>query len=440
MSALYSCLKGKNDPIMTASTADRVQNLEAEEAHEECAATGKKKSKFKTFKKFFVKKKDRRKELPVPSSENILKPSQSSGDVCVSGASSNVLHPENDPRAKGYMGNKALSHDSVFMAESENTTKEHSSCENIPGRVKALQMQLQQNIRVGSSPQIITRKKIEDTGALSEDDGLPRSPPEISTLHEILSHSSDKPSKAAQRRSSLSLGGTDSEDEQVSSRPHSLLHCNIRSHPTTPATFLLPKDFSSPASPLGCLDNSAAKHRIAVKPKKQKGPAVKRKLIAGEESKVAQQDQCEDTQQDQCEDTPQDQCHEAPQDQCDDTQQDQYEDTQQDQYEDTQQDQYEDTQQDQYEDTQQDQYEDTQQDQYEDTLIDQYEDTPQDQSKGAHEDQYEGTWNDQCGDTQEDQPEGAQKGQPLETHMTHSLKPADEMEVTNRENTRNEGI
>jgi len=51
---------------------------------------------------------------------------------------------------------------------------------------------LQQNIRFGSPPLVITGKKLEDAGAVSEDDGLPRSPPEISTLHEVLTDSASK--------------------------------------------------------------------------------------------------------------------------------------------------------------------------------------------------------------------------------------------------------
>lgn len=33
----------------------------------------------------------------------------------------------------------------------------------------------------------------------------------------------------------------------------------------------LPIDFTIPASPLGCLDTSAARHRIAINPRRQKG-------------------------------------------------------------------------------------------------------------------------------------------------------------------------
>ncbi|XP_030304854.1 acrosomal protein KIAA1210 homolog [Calypte anna] len=240
---------------------------------EEC--TGKKKSKFQTFKNFFAKKK--RKEPPPPRGESNLKPSQSSSDVSISVLDTTALHSQKEVGPKGSMGNKALSHDSVFIFESAagNLAGNMLPQENIPGRVKTLQLQLQQNIRLGSPPLLITGKKLEDAGAVSEDDGLPRSPPEISTLHEVLTDSPSKSSNPVQRHSSLSLGGTDSEDEQIPSGASSRLIS-----PASPATLaapssrgssFLPIDFTIPASPLGCLDTSAARHRIAVNPRKQKG-------------------------------------------------------------------------------------------------------------------------------------------------------------------------
>ncbi|XP_063288016.1 acrosomal protein KIAA1210 homolog isoform X2 [Pelobates fuscus] len=265
---------------MAANSAEGPQTSETEEAHEE--NTGKKKSKFQAFKKFFVKKK--RKEYPTPSRETNLKPSQSSSDVSVSAVSTTALPAAQEPGPKSNMGNKALSHDSVFQSETENIAKDKSSQENIPGKVKSLQLQLEQNIRIGSSPRGIVPKNIEDSGALSEDDGLPRSPPEINSLHEILAESSAKSSSCTQRRSSLSLGGTDSEEEQVSSCPRSPLS-SVLSCPTSPSSRLHLLDFTEPASSLICLDNSAAKHRIAVKPKNQRGPTVKLKQTASVQPK-----------------------------------------------------------------------------------------------------------------------------------------------------------
>ncbi|XP_067160325.1 acrosomal protein KIAA1210 homolog isoform X4 [Apteryx mantelli] len=277
MAGFYSCLKSKNDHIMATGPTDVIQSPETGETAEEC--TRRKKSKFQTFKNFFAKKK--RKEPPAPRGESNLKPSQSSSDVSISVLNTTALHSPKEAGPKGSMGNKALSHDSVFIFESSpgSVAGDTSSQENVPGRVKTLQLQLQQNIRLGSPPLVITGRKLEDAGAVSEDDGLPRSPPDISSLHEVLTDSPSKSSNLVQRHSSLSLGGTDSEDEQItsgdSSRPISPSSSAALGAPGSRGRSFLPVDFTVPASPLGCLDTSAARHRIAINPRKQKGFANK---------------------------------------------------------------------------------------------------------------------------------------------------------------------
>ncbi|XP_040470720.1 acrosomal protein KIAA1210 homolog isoform X3 [Falco naumanni] len=266
-------LKRESDYNMATGPTEVTQSPETGETAEEC--TGKKKSKFQTFKNFFAKKK--RKDPPPPRGESNLKPCQSSSDVSISVLDTTALHSPKEAGPKGSMGNKALSHDSVFIFESApgNVAGDMLSQENIPGRVKALQLQLQPNIRLGSPPLVIIGKKLEDAGAVSEDDGLPRSPPEISTLHEVLTDSPSKSSNPVQRHSSLSLGGTDSEDEQIpsgaSSRPISPSSSATLGAPSSRGSSCLPVDFTIPASPLGCLDTSAARHRIAINPRKQKG-------------------------------------------------------------------------------------------------------------------------------------------------------------------------
>ncbi|XP_062440877.1 acrosomal protein KIAA1210 homolog isoform X2 [Rhea pennata] len=255
MAGFYSCLKSKNDHIMATAPADVVQLPETGDTAEEC--TGRKKSKFQTFKNFFAKKK--RKEPPAPRGESNLKPSQSSSDVSISVLDSTVLHSPKEAGLKGSMGHKALSHDSVFIFESSpgSVSADTSSQENIPGRVKTLQLQLQQNIRLGSPPLVITGRKMEDAGAVSEDDGLPRSPPDISSLHEVLTDSARK----------ITSGD--------SSRPISPSSSAVLGAPGSRGRSFLPVDFTIPASPLGCLDTSAARHRIAINPRKQKGFASK---------------------------------------------------------------------------------------------------------------------------------------------------------------------
>ncbi|XP_077164787.1 acrosomal protein KIAA1210 homolog isoform X2 [Paroedura picta] len=252
---------------MATGPVDILEPLEDEE-------TGKKKSKFQTFKNFFAKKKKKR-EPSSPGAESTLKPSHSSGDISTPHLNASMLHLPAEPGSKGIMGNKALSHDSVFIFESPPVTAcKTSSQENLQGKVKALQLQFQQTLHLRSPPIGIASKKTEDAGAISEDDGLPRSPPEISSLHDVLTSSTSKPSNPVQRHSSLSLGGTDSEDDQepseASSRLVGPLSPSVFVSPTPSMCHLLSVDFNTPATPLGCLDTSAARHKITLNPRKQK--------------------------------------------------------------------------------------------------------------------------------------------------------------------------
>ncbi|XP_051715604.1 CRACD-like protein isoform X3 [Ctenopharyngodon idella] len=239
--------------IMASGSPDVTAATEPSEAAEECS--GKKKSKFQTFKNFFVKKK--RKESPTPSGESGLKASQSSDDVNTSEPTISHANSDNDRGSKISLGNKAMSHDSVFVSDSpssETTEGLGASQDNIHGKVKSLQLQLKHAICLGSPPSLLCGRKGEDAGALSEDDGLPCSPPEYSSLHTVLAtplHTS-----VDLTQSSLSMEASDSEDDQMS--------YDASSRPATPQGSV-PVDFSLPASSVSCLDSSAARHRIAVK-------------------------------------------------------------------------------------------------------------------------------------------------------------------------------
>ncbi|XP_055782471.1 CRACD-like protein isoform X4 [Salvelinus fontinalis] len=252
MAGFYGCLLGKNSDcsIMASGPSDVMTNQDPADTTEEC--TGKKKSKFQTFKKFFAKKK--RKEAATPAGDNGLKSSQSSDNVNASEPAF-LIRSEKDEGSgsKIYMGNKALSHDSVFVSDlplSEVNEDMGAFQDSIHGKVKSLQLQLKQAIRLGSPPSPCV--KGDDAGTLSEDDGLPCSPPEYSTLHAVLAGVSHR------RNSSLSLEGTDSDEDQMS--------CEVGSRSVS-LLVPLPVDFSQPASPMGCLDNTAARHRLAVRHK-----------------------------------------------------------------------------------------------------------------------------------------------------------------------------
>ncbi|KAF7227848.1 CRACD-like protein isoform X2 [Nothobranchius furzeri] len=253
---------------MASGSPDVMTSQEPAEVQEECS--GKKKSRFQTFKMFFARKK--RKEPQTTEGEGGLKASQSSDNVSETSENNTLTRSEKErgSGSKISLGNKALSHDSVFVSDSSEATEGlGASQDSIHGKVKSLQLQLKQAIRLGSPPSLMCVKKTEDAGTMSEDDGLPCSPPEYTSHRAELTQ--------AQRNGSNSLLAVDSDDDDgkrsgaTSSRAVSPL--------------VVPGDFSQPASPFGCLDNSAAKHKLGLRHKayNKRKPASKLELNAEED-------------------------------------------------------------------------------------------------------------------------------------------------------------
>uniref|UniRef100_A0A8C5WXY8 DUF4592 domain-containing protein n=1 Tax=Laticauda laticaudata TaxID=8630 RepID=A0A8C5WXY8_LATLA len=117
---------------------------------------------------------------------------------------------------------------------------------------------------------------MDDLNAVSDDDGLPRSLLDISTIHDVLASSAIQPSNPIQLCSSLSLDETDDKDNQVTLGSPSKHRGSFSPRsPLLPFGHGIPVDFDTPASPQACLDTSAARHRIAMNPRKQKGFAKK---------------------------------------------------------------------------------------------------------------------------------------------------------------------
>ncbi|KAM6286261.1 CRACD-like protein isoform 4-T4 [Spheniscus humboldti] len=253
--------------------------------------SGKKKSKFKSFKKFFGKKK--RKE--TSSASSTLKLFQSTSDV----AASHDMHINYDSEDKlethkGIMGSRALSHDSIFIPETGQEPARPVrvfSQENISDRIRALQLKLQPTMKLGPPPPFgLYAKRTEDAGTSSEDDGLPRSPPEMSLLHENLnSDTTTRFSDSHKHLSSLSLAGTGSEEEEQvtlgpSSRSRSTdgqlfpRHGSAKTGaPQTSDSTISPAAiFDTPPELSSCLDNSAAKHKLLIKPRNQRSSKMRR--------------------------------------------------------------------------------------------------------------------------------------------------------------------
>nr|XP_043896824.1 capping protein-inhibiting regulator of actin dynamics [Solea senegalensis] len=260
--SLGLCLILSSDSAAMASgPPDVMANQEPAEVQEECS--GKKKSKFQTFKKLFARKK--RKE-PAGADAG-LKASQSSDDVSKAPENNTLTRSEKDKGSKISLGSKALSHDSVFVSDSSEANEAlGASQDSIHGKVKSLQLQLKQAIRLGSPPSLMCVKRADDAGTMSEDDGLPCSPPEYTTPHAAM--------KQTQRNSSISLEGVDSDDDQLSR--------GASSRAMSP--LVVPGDFSQPASPFACLDNSAAKHKLGLRHKacNRRKPVSKLELKEGE--------------------------------------------------------------------------------------------------------------------------------------------------------------
>ncbi|XP_036695738.1 acrosomal protein KIAA1210 homolog [Balaenoptera musculus] len=84
----------------------------------EASDEGKEKSKFKGFKRLFGKKK--KKESEDTQGKRRLKPSLSSDSINISSVMPVWERQQTKPGAKSSMGNKALSHDSIFMLECES--------------------------------------------------------------------------------------------------------------------------------------------------------------------------------------------------------------------------------------------------------------------------------------------------------------------------------
>ncbi|KAL2310664.1 hypothetical protein Nmel_002329 [Mimus melanotis] len=255
--------------------------------------SGKKKSKFKSFKKFFGKKK--RKETS-PSVSSSLKLCQSTSDVAAS-RDTHVIYDSEDELEihKGIMGSRALSHDSIFILETGQEPARPVrvfSQENVSDRIRALQLKLQPTMKLGPPPPFgLHAKRTEDAGTSSEDDGLPRSPPEMSLLHESLnSGMRTRFSDSHKHLSSLSLAGTGSEEEEQITLGSSSRSRSTDSHlftrhggastesprTSSDSTISPTANFDTPPELSAFLDNSAAKHKLLIKPRHQRSNRMRK--------------------------------------------------------------------------------------------------------------------------------------------------------------------
>ncbi|XP_061735290.1 uncharacterized protein cracdla isoform X2 [Nerophis ophidion] len=235
---------------------------DAEDASED--TSGPRKSKIKALRSRLFGKSKRTGE------EFNAKLSQSTSDI----HAGETLGSEEDLACpQGTIGSRALSHDSIFWAEEDLTDEEPakvSSQESVHSKIKALQMKLQQQkMHLGPPPLVLPVRRQEDVGGRSGDGFSPHKLPGIHAAGDITSH-----------------GPLSKNTSQPSSCPLSPIFKQqaSKSRPTTPSATITfstascesPLDFSSPALYTSCLDTSAARHRMSVKPRNQRASTKRR--------------------------------------------------------------------------------------------------------------------------------------------------------------------
>ncbi|RLW08999.1 hypothetical protein DV515_00002781, partial [Chloebia gouldiae] len=183
------------------------------------------------------------------------------------------------------MGSRAFSHDSIFIpdgrTESEQAIQAMSQ-ENVLGKVKILQQQLAKNIKFGQPPQMtISARTMGEANASTEDDALLSSPMETETQQDTaISDCSNKSTDTPDFLRKMNFLGTGHEMEEKvtpikSTRPKRQFSCS-----GTIETINL----DSVPQALARLDNSAAKHKLSVKPKKQRMSRQHKRLTKGSQS------------------------------------------------------------------------------------------------------------------------------------------------------------
>ncbi|XP_048798960.1 capping protein-inhibiting regulator of actin dynamics isoform X2 [Lagopus muta] len=182
------------------------------------------------------------------------------------------------------MGSRAFSHDSIFIpdgrTESEQAIQAMSQ-ENVLGKVKTLQQQLAKDIKFGQPPQMtISGRTMGEANASVEEDVFLGSLMEVDSQQDtVLSESGNKPADTPDLLRPMDLPGTGQMEEKVtpvkSSRPKRQFSCS-----GTIETINL----DAIPQAVARLDNSAAKHKLSVKPKKQRMTRKHKRLTKGSQS------------------------------------------------------------------------------------------------------------------------------------------------------------
>ncbi|XP_055249794.1 acrosomal protein KIAA1210 homolog [Moschus berezovskii] len=254
----------------------------------ETSDEGKKKSRFKSFKSFFGKKK--KKEPKDVQRGRRLKPSLSSSSIDISSLKSVQEGQQTKPGAKRRMGSRALSHDSIFVLEPDPERSERKlyPSPEIPRRRPLQRSHVFSTLpRAGTgSPHEAMFGTVPRRATISEFRVADSKTTEIPLLHpcqpSTSSHliRSDTISKdleempvdykSLKKSSSYNILTWKKSTFEPSSglvRSQSLITFAMLS---VSSSTQVPVGFNTPATTQRCLDSSAARHEMALNPWKQK--------------------------------------------------------------------------------------------------------------------------------------------------------------------------
>ncbi|CAL9695737.1 unnamed protein product [Knipowitschia caucasica] len=225
--------------------------------------------KFQPFKRLFGKKKKKESKAGFDGAD--LKSSSSTGEVCngvVSEDEDAALHL----REVNSVGARALSHDSIFIPEPTSTQEDaHGeltmSHENVSDKVRNLQRQIASNIKFGQK--LPSMRRSEGDEGSTDDDEAPRSPMKVQVQAQVQTQVQTQaytPDEAELLKPESDLPA--SPLSAPHSSPPAKSPRSKRVLPTTGTIESINLDAVPQSGPR--LDNTAAKHKLSVKPKNQR--------------------------------------------------------------------------------------------------------------------------------------------------------------------------
>ncbi|KAM6962905.1 capping protein inhibiting regulator of actin dynamics isoform 2-T2 [Aplochiton taeniatus] len=213
--------------------------------------------KFQPFKHLFEKRKKR--EVDKGFDAGQLKASFSTEEVC-NGVVSDDEETNEHLRELNPIGSRALSHDSIFIPEEpakEPRPEQTMSQENVSDKVRNLQRQIAQGIKFGQKPPS-PRKSAGDEGS-SDEEEVPRSPLKVFAQVEA---------EPGETEPKVHGASPIHWDQPVGTHSTPVKSPRARRVPATGTIESINLD-SVPQS-IPRLDNTAAKHKLSVKPKNQR--------------------------------------------------------------------------------------------------------------------------------------------------------------------------